>query len=84
MQWEPAEDNSPPLILSPPTMFCVHNQGAINLADNLQFHNRTKHIDIRYHFVCDTVAAGEITLQYLPMADMVADFLITPLPRHKH
>ena len=75
MQWEPAEDTRPPLTLSPPTTICVVNQGAMKLADNPQFHNRTKHIDIRYHFVRDTLAAGEITLRYLPMADMVADIL---------
>ena len=50
MQWEHAEDTSPPPILSPPTMICLDNEGAIKLADNLQFHNHTKHINIRYHF----------------------------------
>ena len=75
MQWEPAKDTSPPPTLSPPTMVRVDNQGAMKLADNPQFHNRTKYIDIRYQFVRDTLAAGKITLQYLPRADMVADFL---------
>ena len=86
MQWEPAEDTSPPSlpILSPPTTICVDNQGAMKLADNLQFHNRTKHIDIRYHFVRDTLAAGEVILQHLPTADIVADVLTKPLPRDKH
>ena len=84
MQWEPAEDTRPPLTFSPPTTICVDNQGAMKLADNPQFHNRTKHIDIRYHFVRDTLAAGEITLRYLPTADMVADVLNKPLPRDKH
>ena len=84
MQWEPAEDNRPPLNLSPPTTICMDNQGAMKLADNPQFHNRTKHIDIRYHFLRDTLAAGEITLRYLPTADMVADVLTKPLPRDKH
>ena len=56
----------------------------MKLAHNPQFDNRTKHIDIRYHFVRDTLAAGEITIQYLPMAVMVADILTRPLPRDKH
>ena len=56
----------------------------MKLADNQQFHNRTKRIDIRYHFVRDTLAAGEITLRCLPTADMVADVLTKPLPRDKH
>ena len=56
----------------------------MKLADNPQFHNCTKHIDIRYHFVRDTLTAGEITLRYLPTADMVADVLTKPLPQDKH
>ena len=84
MQWEPAEDTSPLPTLSPPTMICVDNQGAMKLADNPQFHNHTKHIDIHYHFVRDTLTVGEITLQYLPTADMVADVLTKPLPQDKH
>ena len=55
----------------------------MKLADNPQFHNCTKHIDIRYHFVCDTLAAGEVTVLYLPTADMVADVLTKLLPRDK-
>ena len=70
MQWEPAEDTRPPPFLSPPTTICVEKHGAMKLADNPQFHNRTKHIDIHYHFVRDTLAAGEITLRYLPTADI--------------
>ena len=84
MQWEPAEETCPPPTLSPPTRICVDNQGAMKLADNPQFHNCTKHIEIRYHFVRDTLTAGEIILQYLPTADMVADVLTKPLPRDKH
>ena len=84
MQWEPAEDTRPPPTLPPPTTICVDNQGAMKLADNPQFHNRTKHIDIHYYFVRDTLAAGEITLRYLPTADMVANVLTKPLPRDKH
>ena len=56
----------------------------MKLADNQQFHNRTKHIDIRYHFVRDTLAAGEITLQYLPTADMVSNVFTMLPPRDKH
>ena len=46
----------------------------MKLAENPQFHNRTKHINIRYHFIRDTLAAGEIVLQYLPTADIVGYF----------
>ena len=62
----------------------MDNQGALKLAENPKFHNRTKYIDIRYHFIRDTLAAGKIVLQYLPTADMVADIMTNPLPREKH
>ena len=84
MQWEPAEDTTSLPNFSPPTTICMDNQGAMKLANNPQFHNRTKHNDIYYHFVRNTLAAGEVTLQYLPAADMVADILPKPLPQDKH
>jgi hypothetical protein len=83
-QWENTEDSELTPLPMPATTIFVDNQGAMKLADNPQFHNRTKHIDIRYHFIRDTLAAGETALQYLPTADMVADILTKPLPRQKH
>ena len=65
-------------------MILVDNQGAIKLAANPQFHNCTKHIDIRYHFICDTITVEEIILNYLPMADMVADIMTKLLPWDKY
>ena len=56
----------------------------MKLTENQQFHNPTKHINIRYDFIRDTLAAGEIVLQYRPMPDMVADFMSKPLPCEKH
>ena len=42
------------------------NQGSIALAKNPEFHKRTKHIDIRYHFVREKVESGEVVLEYCP------------------
>ena len=36
------------------------NESAINIAENPKDHTRTKHIDIRYHFLRDHVEKGEI------------------------
>ncbi|KAJ0389139.1 hypothetical protein ATCC90586_010323 [Pythium insidiosum] len=55
------------------------NQGAIALAKNPEFHKRTKHIDIRYHFVRENVETGNIELQYCPTQDMLADLLTKPI-----
>jgi len=60
------------------------NQGAIALANNPEYHARTKHIDIQYHFVRECVENGDIKLEYCPTADMVADALTKVLPKERH
>lgn len=53
----------------------VDNQGPMKLAINPIFHNRTKHIDIRYHNICEVVSNSEVTLQYCSTNEIVADIL---------
>jgi hypothetical protein len=61
------------------------NQSAIALAysDIGQFHARTKHIDIRYHFIRYVIGTNSIRLVYCPTQDMVADVLTKALPSVK-
>lgn len=40
---------------------------------------RTRHIDIRYCFICDRIASGELSVKFWPTEDMVGDFFTTPL-----
>ncbi len=54
-------------------MILEDNQSAICLAKNQRAHGRTKHIDIKYHFVRDMVDSGKIKLKYCRSEDMVAD-----------
>lgn len=56
------------------------NQSAISIAKNPQYHGRTKHIDIKFHFVRSQVENGNIELEYCPSKDMVADILTKSLP----
>jgi hypothetical protein len=67
-----------------PQVILVDNQGAIKLSKNPQHHNRTKHIDIKYHFVRDSYQKGLIELIHIPTSEMVADILTKALPRDKH
>jgi hypothetical protein len=59
------------------------NQGAIALASNAVVNQRSKHIDVRYHFVRDCVLAGVVQLEYLPTAEMVADLLTKALAKQQ-
>ena len=49
-----------------PTVVMEDNQGTIAIAKNPVSHARTKHIDIRYHYVREAMQKGEIILQYCP------------------
>lgn len=60
------------------------NQGAQKLAKNPLFHSRTKHIDIRHHFIREAVKNGDVELRYLATEEMPADVLTKGLPRAKH
>ena len=48
-----------------PTMIYCDNQGCIQLSENPVFHDRSKHIEIRYHFIRDYVQRGAVTLHYI-------------------
>ncbi len=50
------------------------------MAKNQQSKRRTKHIEIKYHFIRDLVESGRIKLAYCPSEDMVADVLTKGLP----
>ena len=51
----------------------VDNQSAIKLMRNPEFHQRTKHIDVRYHFIRDLVEKDEIGIEYVGSEDQEAD-----------
>ena len=59
------------------------NQSAIALTKDHQYHARTKHIDIRFHFIRWIVENGSLRLIYCPTEDMVADTLTKALPSPK-
>ena len=69
--------------LKGPTVIHEDNQGAFAIARNPVAHARTKHIDIRYHFVREGIQNGAVDLTYVPTDEMVADILTKPLPKHR-
>ena len=64
------------------SVYC-DNQSCIKLSENPIFHDRSKHIDIRCHFIRDCVQHGVVQLQYVPTGDQVADIITKALGRAK-
>ncbi|KAG8474805.1 hypothetical protein CXB51_031510 [Gossypium anomalum] len=61
------------------TVFC-DSQSAIFLTKDQMFHERTKHIDVRYHFVRDIIARGDIVVSKISTHENLADMMTKSLP----
>ena len=55
------------------------NTSAINISKNLMQHSKTKHIEIRHHFLRDHAQKGDITLEFVSIKDQLADTFTKPL-----
>jgi hypothetical protein len=60
------------------------NQGALALVKNPHLHERSKHIDISYHFIRDLAEKKKLGITYIPTADMIADGMTKPLAKVAH
>lgn len=63
---------------APITIFS-DNQSTIKMIENSKFSSRTKHIDVRLHFIRDCAYNRQIKIIYCPSEDNVADLLTKPL-----
>ena len=59
------------------------NTSAINLSRNPIQHSRTKHIEIRYHFIRDHVQKGDIELEFVSTNMQLADIFTKPLSEER-
>ena len=66
-----------------PTLLYEDNQSAILLSKNPKDHSRTKHIDVKFHYVRKAIEDKIINVQYCPTAEMLADTLTKGLARPK-
>ena len=57
------------------------NQGALALVKNPHLHERSKHIDVCYHYIRDLAEKKRLEIKYVPTAEMPADGLTKPLAR---
>ena len=64
-----------------PTVIREDNKACQLFADHAGNFNRTKHIDVRYHFVRERIAKGCVRVDYVATAENVADIITKALPR---
>jgi len=57
------------------------NSSTIKLSKNPVMHGRSKHIDVRFHFLHDLTRDGVVTLLHCRSQDQLADIMTKPLPR---
>ena len=69
--------------LDVPTTLMEDNQSAIAIAYNPVQHARTKHIDIRYHFVREAIQKRLVEVKYCSSREMVADILTKALSKEQ-
>jgi hypothetical protein len=66
-----------------PTIIHCDNQSCVKLSENPVFHDRSQHIEIKYHYIKDMVQRKAIHVQYLPTHEQIADIFTKPLAKTK-
>ena len=66
-----------------PPALMVDNQPAITLVKNPVLHDRSKHIDVKFHFLRDCVDGGQIVIEFVETGRQLADVLTKPLGRFR-
>ncbi|MCO5606403.1 hypothetical protein L7F22_060591 [Adiantum nelumboides] len=69
-------------VQDPVVIYC-DNISSIQLARNPVFHNRTKHIEVHYHFIRERVLDGDIDLDYVSTEDQATDLFTKALGAEK-
>jgi len=59
----------------------IDNKSAIELSKNPVHHERSKHIDTRYHYIRDCIEQGVVEVDHVRTGDQLADILTKPLAR---
>ena len=64
-------------------IYIVTTRVVLSHSENLVFHDKSKHIEIKYHYIKDMVQRGVVKLQYMATDEKIADVLTKTLARVK-
>ena len=67
-----------------PTILNMDSKSAIDLAQNPVNHKRSKHIQIKYHGICEQAGGNIIRLNHVAKAEMTVDMMTKALPEELH
>lgn len=79
--WLCSSLNQALLPITTPTELRIDNTGAIALASKGSNHARSKHIDVKFHFIRLHIDSGVFVPSYIPTAENTADIMTKPLAR---
>jgi hypothetical protein len=65
------------------TIIHSDNKSCVKLSENPVFHDKSKHIEIKYHYIRDMVQRKAVHMQYLPTHEQIAYILNKPLAKTK-
>jgi hypothetical protein len=66
-----------------PTIIHCDNQSCVKLFENPMFHDRSKHVEIKYDYIKDMVQRKVVHVQYLPTHEKIVDIFTKPLAKMK-
>lgn len=66
-----------------PTVLFIDNQSTIRLIRNPEFHKRTKHIDVKFHFIREKVENNLIDIKYLSTNEQLSDLFTKSLTKNR-
>ena len=58
---------------------CIDNKSAIEISQNPVYHEGTKHIEVRYHFIRNCVEEDKVKVKYIQTEDQLTDLFTKPL-----
>ena len=80
-QYQPTVKEEQSFVIGSPVKLFGDNQASLSLVRDAHTHERSKHIDVAYHYVRDLYRRNRINVEFIGTRDMVADGFTKPLPK---